>query len=266
LIGRKSSSGVAASLLVGCLFVETLAAMLFFAMAHSRTLAYRTPSSATRVVTLPSGHSGWPGGSIAIIVPYLLMAVSALFVRFHPSEIPAWQSAGGIGAFGPLLIGALIVVSLHLTGCAIALGAARRGTSGEDAASHLRFHRAVLRLFSGLAILISVIVSQLTVLILLPWESRSIQLTVLVSLIVMALLVWPLLRSSSSRAYAGDGTFDDRWKWGLFYHNPEDPALFVEQRFGVGYTVNLAHWKAWVFLTGIAMLIAATGYITVASI
>lgn len=33
------------------------------------------------------------------------------------------------------------------------------------------------------------------------------------------------------------------WKWGMFYHNPTDPVLFVEKRDGAGWTVNTGHWK-----------------------
>ncbi|KXZ39035.1 Uncharacterized membrane protein [Alkalithermobacter thermoalcaliphilus JW-YL-7 = DSM 7308] len=34
---------------------------------------------------------------------------------------------------------------------------------------------------------------------------------------------------------------DDYWKWGLFYYNPDDPSLWIEKRFGIGWTVNFAH-------------------------
>lgn len=40
---------------------------------------------------------------------------------------------------------------------------------------------------------------------------------------------------------------DDRfWKLGQFYFNPEDPAVWVEKRFGVGWTVNFARPIAWI--------------------
>lgn len=55
----------------------------------------------------------------------------------------------------------------------------------------------------------------------------------------------------------GDRTPDESWLWGLFYHNAQDPALFVERRSGIGYTVNLGHLRAWlmlaVFLTFIVL-------------
>ncbi|MCA0971218.1 DUF5808 domain-containing protein [Halobacillus litoralis] len=48
---------------------------------------------------------------------------------------------------------------------------------------------------------------------------------------------------------------DDRyWKLGQFYFNQNDPAVFLEKRFGVGWTVNLARPLAWVFFLVIIVL------------
>ena len=49
---------------------------------------------------------------------------------------------------------------------------------------------------------------------------------------------------------------DDRhWKLGVFYFNPDDPAIFLEKRFGVGWTVNWARPAAWALLFGPLVLI-----------
>ncbi len=37
------------------------------------------------------------------------------------------------------------------------------------------------------------------------------------------------------------------WK-GIFYSNPEDPAVFVPKRFGIGYTLNFGNPWSWVVL------------------
>ena len=47
---------------------------------------------------------------------------------------------------------------------------------------------------------------------------------------------------------------DEHYKWGVFYYNPEDPAVLVEKRFGVGVDFNYARWQAKVFLVAIAAL------------
>jgi hypothetical protein len=52
----------------------------------------------------------------------------------------------------------------------------------------------------------------------------------------------------------GDRTPDESWLWGMFYHNPNDPALFVERRGGPGYTVNFGHIRAWLMMAGFLTL------------
>ena len=43
---------------------------------------------------------------------------------------------------------------------------------------------------------------------------------------------------------------DDRyWYGGFFYNNPDDPAVFVPRRYGLGWTVNLGHPRGRPFLT-----------------
>jgi len=54
----------------------------------------------------------------------------------------------------------------------------------------------------------------------------------------------------------GDRTPDESWLWGMFYHNPNDPALFVEKRTGPGYTVNFGHVRAWLMMAGFLILMA----------
>lgn len=41
---------------------------------------------------------------------------------------------------------------------------------------------------------------------------------------------------------------DKHWKWGMFYFNKENPDLFIEKKFGVGWTVNFARPGIWFFL------------------
>ncbi|MCB9597388.1 MAG: DUF1648 domain-containing protein [Sandaracinaceae bacterium] len=46
------------------------------------------------------------------------------------------------------------------------------------------------------------------------------------------------------------GTRDAGWKWGgMIYYAPDDPALFVPKKVGIGQTLNMARPSAWVFIT-----------------
>ena len=44
---------------------------------------------------------------------------------------------------------------------------------------------------------------------------------------------------------------DDRWRWGLFYVDRGDPALFVQSRCGAGYTLNYGRVAAWPISLGL---------------
>lgn len=44
---------------------------------------------------------------------------------------------------------------------------------------------------------------------------------------------------------------DRHWKLGQFYVNKNDPAIFIEKRFGIGWTNNWAHPISWILLVTI---------------
>src|SRR5579884_326149 len=49
---------------------------------------------------------------------------------------------------------------------------------------------------------------------------------------------------------------DDRyWYNGIFYNNPDDPALFVPKRFGLGWTLNFGHPQARLFIIGMLVVV-----------
>lgn len=47
---------------------------------------------------------------------------------------------------------------------------------------------------------------------------------------------------------------DQHWKLGQFYFNKDDPALFIEKRFGVGWTNNWARPMSWILILFIILL------------
>lgn len=72
--------------------------------------------------------------------------------------------------------------------------------------------------------------------------------------------------SAGGAGARGSGTVnrdDDRfWKLGLIYVNREDPALFVQKRFGIGWTVNFARPAAMGMLVAVLALAVAVPLLT----
>lgn len=56
---------------------------------------------------------------------------------------------------------------------------------------------------------------------------------------------------------------DAQWKLGVVYFNPQDPAIWVEKRSGIGWTMNFANPKGWIMLIGIIAIIVAVSIYTV---
>lgn len=66
--------------------------------------------------------------------------------------------------------------------------------------------------------------------------------------------VGPKRTPSASHPYDDDA----HWKLGAVYFNPKDPAIFVEKRYGIGWTINYGQVKTWVILLGVIGIIVAT--------
>lgn len=63
----------------------------------------------------------------------------------------------------------------------------------------------------------------------------------------------------------GDQTPDRCWRAGMFYVNPNDPAVLVEKRFGIGYTLNFGRPAAWLlmaFILAVVILPLVIGFVS----
>ncbi|MBZ9685449.1 DUF1648 domain-containing protein [Clostridium estertheticum] len=58
-----------------------------------------------------------------------------------------------------------------------------------------------------------------------------------------------------------DRNDDKYWKFGIFYINKEDATIFIEKRFGVGWTVNLGRMEGILLAVGVGILILIFPYI-----
>jgi len=70
-------------------------------------------------------------------------------------------------------------------------------------------------------------------------------------LAAIAVLVWNQSRAKRFVPPPVELGGDDRWRWGLFYVDRSDPALFVQSRCGAGYTLNYGRMLAWPISLGL---------------
>ena len=239
----------------------TLAA---FAHARRQTLPHAVRPSPLRSASLTLAPEGLPGGAAAALVPFTILAAAALYLYLNWSRIPErfpvhwgidgspdrWSGRTWQGVYTPLLVGAVHSGFMLLIALGI-LRASPRGRVAANAAATAQFRRAMLQFLVaavwGITLLLAV-VSLAPVLTERPPGNLA-PILVSVGLIALAIpFLWRIIRINRTIGSGGDGTPDECWKLGMLYFNPADPAIFVEKRFGVGYTCNFGNRMIWLFL------------------
>lgn len=199
-----------------------------------------------------------PGGWLFALGPYLILAVAAGFLYANWNSIPAsfpmhwgrnglpdrWVNRTVMGVFGLLMVGVLSNTVTILIASGVFFG-----NSTGDIVSKRAVFFVILLVDYFISTLFAVIATRPA------WSADPVrspsQLAPSIALSVLALIagiVVYLVHASRSRMGSEGGTPGQCWKWGLFYSNPDDPAIFVEKRIGFGWTLNFAHRKAWTIM------------------
>lgn len=248
-----------------------------FLRARASVLPHAAEPTAVREARLAPRQIRIPGGWPAQIAPLAILAGAALFLWTQWQRIPArfpvhwaldgqpnrWDTRSLGGVFGPLLLGAVFVALLIFFGFAIIRWTRRVHATGSAAEAELARERRYLLLLVFTEYILAGIVTWAAMLPLRVAPTRSPSAAPPLALLAILLLVLVFLfvvyrppepAPAAGAQPVGDRTEDRYWKAGLCYFNPKDPALLVEKRFGIGYTVNFGHWIVWVFLAALVLL------------
>jgi hypothetical protein len=240
------------------------------AFVHCRGLAmeHRRDGSTQRQATLQRDRlvDIVPGRWWMHVGPYLLLAAAAGWLALNwdrisdPAFVPtdltegASMARAGFVVFGLPLTMAITIAICHAM---MALGLLIRRLPG-----HRQRVRSINAFLLGViwATAISGAYDSLAVLYGERWVTGPVGLVVNIGTVVAILLlpIWMLATGRFARPDEpgqGDRSPDSAWKLGLVYFNPDDPTVWVEKRFGVGYTLNFARPTAWLLVGG---LLAAT--------
>jgi uncharacterized membrane protein len=200
-----------------------------------------------------------------LLPPFLALGLVGAYLHLHWSQIPErfpvhwgpngqpnrWSGRDWFGVYGPLLIGAATNVST----LALAWLIARQ--SRQTMMRYLTV-RSVQFLIYPLTFTF-IVVSVLPLLQLQASQVPRLMLAIMLFtfLAVAALLFWSyrkLNAPSAGQEVVPEPQSDHFWKAGLFYYNPNDPAILVAKRVGIGYTLNFANKFCWLILAGILLL------------
>ncbi len=193
--------------------------------------------------------------------PFCILASAALYLRVNWDRIPArfpihwdftghpngWSHRSAGGVYGPLLLGALVVLFIEALGLLTYRGA-RRGTPRST----------TLVIMISVSYMIALVFSMAG---LSPfWAPQAWLVSGVIGggLVAIVVVVARAYSRPEPEGAPMEATPEQCWRGGIFYYNPDDPALFVEKRVGVGYDFNYGNRLTWVILGAILLFIAGT--------
>ncbi len=226
---------------------------LKFREVHAR---YGVRSPEVRQAELsPAGATAGFGSWLAL-PPFVAIGAVALYLHSHWNELPEhfpvhfglhgepnrWVERDFWGVYGSLLFGTATLLFLLVLAWVIA-------RLSRNTVMRYVTVRSLLFLLYPLA-LTCIVVSLLPL-----WRPPAGLVPAVMLASVAIILYWSYRRISSpaARDAVPEPMNDTYWKAGMFYYNPDDPAIFVSKRVGIGYTINFANKWAWVILVGLLL-------------
>jgi uncharacterized membrane protein len=249
-------------LMMGVVPANTLVALVAWFMAHRRTRAYAVPPAEVRVASLVPRDRSLPGGVLFAVGPFAILLATAVLVYLYQDD-----GTDAPSAFRWLALGVVYVAMMLMMAASLSRGTRQIAADGLAAAAEQRFRRVnvVALILTGYAMAILLSAATLESIPTFGDTLRGGIAFVLPPMMLFnfAVVFWMFrVGQGGQRAVApaarhevhGDATPDYAWKvGGLFYFNPSDPAIWVENRLGPGYALNFGNSRAWL-LVGMMIL------------
>jgi uncharacterized membrane protein len=194
------------------------------------------------------------------IPPLLVLTGVAMYLHAHWYQIPArypvhftlggtpnrWAERTVRGVYGPLLLGGEITVWLVALVFAGWFGSRRSEPMRKPAlVVMLTVEWTVALLFGGLPLKLSMGI---------PIPIPVLALGPLAFLIPASVYSF---REYIKPRDPVDPTPNECWKGGILYYNPNDAALFVQRRDGIGFTINTGNRWSWAIYGGLLLVLAS---------
>jgi len=241
--------------------IVALAAWLW---AHRKARAHAVPPSDVRVASLVPRDTSLPGGTLFAVGPFAILLATALLVYTYRDGVP--DGPGTITSF--LALGGVYVAMTLIMAVSMARRTRQIAVDGPAAAAEQRFRSVNVLSLVLVGYGIAIQQSAMTIESIPAFGdtlSGSVGFVMLpLMLINFGIIFWMFrvgqggqraVAPAARREVHGDATPDDAWKvGGLFYFNPRDPAIWVENRIGPGYGLNMGNPRAWLLIAGMMLV------------
>lgn len=199
------------------------------------------------------------------IIPTVILALrgynsmpSSLATHYTFTAADAWSPKSWSVVLLPVIM-QIALGGLFLILCLLVRHAPASVRGNPNAApgyKKFRKYMVVLLLILGIAMQFTFMIMEISYLK--PISAILIIMPSILSLPVVVVMFYIYFKFVRVKKPSGAVLDDDsKWILGMFYFNPQDPALFVEKRTGIGFTMNNARPLAWVIILGLILIIVA---------
>jgi uncharacterized membrane protein len=258
-------TGWGAMLMTGVMTGNIVVAHMAWQLARGKARAHAVPPSDVRVASLVTRDTSVPGGALFAAGPFAILLAAALLLYTYLDDVPDGPDTAN--PFGQLAFGAVFVAMMLTMAVTLARRLRQIAVGGPAAAAEQRFRRvnALGLVLAGYAA--AIVMSAMTVESIPAFggtlSGRKWFVLVPLMLFNFGVTVWMFrvgqggqraVAPAARREVHGDATPDHAWIFGVYYVNPRDPAMWVENRFGIGYTLNFGNWRAWLLIIGMMLV------------
>lgn len=187
--------------------------------------------------------------------PFAILSATAVFLQLNWNRIPAvfpahwgidgqpdrWNHRNVHGVYGPLLFGAELCTWMLAMGLATWFGARRS-----------RFRLVTFAAVIGFVYMLALLFTAISVA---SFLHIPFWLIAFGPIIFIVLSIVAMARAVAEPGEKVEATPNECWKAGMIYYNPNDAALFVERRAGLGYTFNFGNRWSWILVAGLVLII-----------
>jgi len=261
----RPGSGRGGLLIMGVVAGNMMVALAAWLFAHRKARAHAVPPSDVRVASLVPRDTSLPGGALFAGGPFAILLATALLVYTYRRDVP--DGAGSNDSLGFLALGGVYVAMMLTMAVSLARRTRQIAVDGPAAAAEQRFRRVNVLVLVLTGYAAAILLSATTVGSIPAFGdtvSGSVGFVLLpLMLFNFGVTFWMFrVGQGGQRAVApaarqevhGDATPDHAWKvGGLVYFNPHDSAMWVENRVGFGYTLNMGNPRAWLLIIGMIL-------------
>ncbi len=225
-----------------------------FYRQHKALRPFAVAISGQRDVDLTTAPEQLPSWAWLGVGPLLILPLAAVFLYLNWDSIPArfpihwgadgrpngWSVRNIRGVYGPLFIAAPVSVWILVMGLAGWFGSRRSRTRPVMLGAMIATANFIAGVFAAVAVR--------------PLLGFPIWIILLASMAFSIGLLFVVVGKFNEPGDPLEPTPNECWKGGVIYYNPQDAALFVEKRDGIGYTFNFANRWSWALLGSLLLI------------